>query len=442
MLLGSSIMPGDSAKEERSTELTAGGYVVGRWRHPVRRIDRRAFLRRVGATSLGLSGIAALAACSDEANVPGKRASFKLARPDDPVELPLFEDNPPIEDGLEPERGVTLKIYNWEEYIYPKVVSAFAEQYGVEVEISSFANMDDALSSLREGGADYDIFFHRVDVVGRLVAAKMLQPLNHSYIPNMDQYVWPVYRNPFYDLGWRYTVPYTVYTTGIAWRVDRVDDDIAAMPNPYEIFWDRRYRERVHVFNDYREVVSMALLKNGITDLNTADTDDLRLAARDLAELAGNVGSLDIDGYSDLPSGEAWIHQAWSGDVLAAPYYFPKGGDPTVLRYWFPADGGGVVANDAMGILSTSKNPVLAHHFLNYLLDHPVALKNYSWNGYQPPQTKLDTRALIAQGYVPPYLDSAIVHRYEFNRSFMQLELSPAADRRWHRVYEEFESRV
>jgi spermidine/putrescine transport system substrate-binding protein len=184
------------------------------------------------------------------------------------------------------------------------------------------------------------------------------------------------------------------------------------------------------------------LLKNGITDLNTADTDDLRLAARDLAELAGNVGSLDIDGYSDLPSGEAWIHQAWSGDVLAAPYYFPKGGDPTVLRYWFPADGGGVVANDAMGILSTSKNPVLAHHFLNYLLDHPVALKNYSWNGYQPPQTKLDTRALIAQGYVPPYLDSAIVHRYEFNRSFMQLELSPAADRRWHRVYEEFESRV
>ena len=407
-----------------------------------RRIDRRMFLRRAGAASLGLSGIAALATCTDEATVANKRPGFKLARPDDPVTLPVFQDNPPIADGLEPERGVTLKVYNWEEYIWEKIVKEFAEQYGVEVEISAFANMDEAIPTLIGGRTDYDIFFHRIDVVGRLVAAKLLQPLNHSYIRNLEKYVWPVYADPFYDLGWRYTVPYTVYTTGIAWRVDHVEDDIAAMPNPYEIFWDRRYRGRIHVFNDYREVIGMALLKNGITDLNTTDVDALDLVAGDLAVLADNVGSLDIDAFSDLPSGKAWIHQAWSGDVLAAPYYFPEGGDPGVLRYWFPPRGGGAVANDAIGILRTSKNPVLAHHFINYLLDRAAALKNYSWNGYQPPQIELDRRSLIAEGYVPPYLESAIVHRYEFNRSFMQLELSSAADRVWHRIYEDFERRV
>lgn len=407
-----------------------------------RLIDRRTFLQRAGAASLGLSGFAAFAACTDHATVAGKRPTLKLARPDDPVRLPIFEDNPPIADGLEPERGVTLKIYNWEEYIWRTVVTEFAERYGVDVEISTFANMDEALPALRGGESDYDIFFHRIDVVGRLVAGKVLQPLNHSYIPNMEKYVWPVYTNPFYDLEWRYTVPYTVYTTGIAWRVDHVDDDIAAMSNPYEIFWDRRYRGKIHVFNDYREVISMALLKNGISDLNTADANVLGVVARDLADLADNVGSLDIEGYSDLPSGEAWIHQAWSGDVLAAPFYFPEGGDPSVLRYWFPREGGGAVANDAIGILRSSRNPVLAHHFINYLLDHATALKNYSWNGYQPPQTKLDTRALIADAYVPSYLESAIVHRHEFNRSFMQLELSPAADRAWHRIYEDFASRV
>jgi spermidine/putrescine transport system substrate-binding protein len=410
--------------------------------HGRRRIGRRTFLRRAGAASLGLSGIAALAACTDETTVAGKRAAFKLARPHDPVTLPISEDNAPIADGLEPEGGVTLKIYNWEEYIWKKVVREFAEQYGVEVEISTFANMDEAIPTLLGGRTDYDIFFHRVDVVGRLVASKLLQPLNHSYIPNMEKYVWPVYADPFYDLGWRYTVPYTVYTTGVAWRVDHVDDDIAAMSNPYEIFWDRRYRGKIHVLNDYREVVSMALLKNGVTDLNTTDVDVFRLVAGDLAELADNIGSLDIDAYSDLPSGEAWIHQAWSGDVLAAPYYFPKGRDPSVLRYWFPPAGGGAVANDAIGILRTSKNPVLAHHFINYLVDYATALENYSWNGYQPPQTKLDTRSLIAEGFVPPYLESAIVHRYEFNRSSMQLELSRAADRVWHRTYEQFENRV
>ena len=33
-------------------------------------------------------------------------------------------------------------------------------------------------------------------------------------------------------------MPYTVYTTGIGWRTDMVADDIAGMPNPYDVLWD------------------------------------------------------------------------------------------------------------------------------------------------------------------------------------------------------------
>ena len=42
----------------------------------------------------------------------------------------------------------------------------------------------------------------------------------------------------------RYTIPYTVYTTGIAWRNDLVPVDIASMQNPYEIFWDTAYKDK------------------------------------------------------------------------------------------------------------------------------------------------------------------------------------------------------
>ena len=41
-----------------------------------------------------------------------------LARPDNPVEQPLFDDIPAIEDGLEPESG-TLKIFNYSDYLAP-----------------------------------------------------------------------------------------------------------------------------------------------------------------------------------------------------------------------------------------------------------------------------------------------------------------------------------
>jgi spermidine/putrescine transport system substrate-binding protein len=415
-------------------------------RHPRERraaaMDRRAFLRRSGMASLGFGGAALLAACSG-ASPPGPRASrFQLARPNRPVTLPLFDDNPPIDGDLEPERGATLKIYNWEEYIWPRVVKEFGERYDARIEVTTFANMDEALPRLADPGTDFDVFFHRVDVVGKLAADKILRPLNHDYIPNLEADVWPVYRNPFYDQGWLYTAPYTVYTTGIAWRTDHVPEDIPAMSNPYDIYWDSKYRGKINLFDDYREVLGMALLRRGITDLNTTDPRHISQAKGDLLELADLVGALDINAYVNLPRGRAWIHQAYSGDMVAAPYYFPKGQDPSVSRFWAPPTGRGAVGNDAIGVLRNGKNPVLAHHFLNYLMGFETAMKNFSWNGYQPPQKRADPDRLIGQGYIPSYLRTAVVQQEDFNRGFMELELSPSADRLWHNAWEVFEADV
>jgi spermidine/putrescine transport system substrate-binding protein len=381
---------------------------------------------------MGLSA-AWLAACTSNATT-STGLDVGAARPDNPVTLPISSDNEPIPDDLAPETDATLRIFNWAEYIRPRVVKGFADSYDTRVQVTTFSNMDEALEVLRRGAA-FDVLFLRVDVLGRLVQQGLLRPLNHSYIPNLEANVWPVYRNPFYDQSWRYTVPYTVYTTGIAWRVDHVDTDIPSMDNPYDIFWDERYAGKINLFDDYREVVGMALLRNGVTDLNTSDRDVLEHAERDLVQLAGLVNRLDIDAYANIPRGDAWIHQAYSGDMVAAPYYFPKGEDPSVVRYWVPPDGGGAVGNDAIALLSGGRNPVLGHLFINYLLDFEISLDNYAWNGYQPPLRRLKADALVEAGYVPPYLQSVLVQRRNFNRGFMQLELDRRTDRLWHRAY-------
>jgi spermidine/putrescine transport system substrate-binding protein len=410
-----------------------------RWRSGA--MDRREFLRRSGAT-VGFGATAALLAACSGGVPPVPRTSFELARPNRPVTLPLFDDNPPIDDDLEPEKSAVLKIYNWEEYIWPRVADEFGDKYGARVEVTTFANMDEALGVLRSGHSDFDIFFHRVDVLAKLAAEKIVRPLNHSYIPNLESDVWPVYQNPFYDQGWRYTVPYTVYTTGIAWRTDHVSADIPAMANPYDIYWDARYRGKINLFDDYREVLGMALLRNGDTDLNTTKTSAIQRAKDDLLQLADLVGALDINAYVNLPRGRAWVHQAYSGDMVAAPYYFPEGQDPSVARYWAPPNGRGAVGNDTIALLRNGKNPVLAHYFLNYLLGFETSMKNFSWNGYQPPQNDADPDRLIGQGYIPPYLQTAVVQPRYFNRGFMELELSPAVDRVWHDAWEEFQAHV
>ncbi len=73
--------------------------------------------------------------------------------------------------------------------------------------------------------------------------------------------------------------------------------------------------------------------------------------------------------YNDLPGGQLGQCQMWSGDVVNAQYYLPKGTPVDVLRYWFPSDGNGMVDNDLMVVLRGGKNPVLAHLFLQHMLD-------------------------------------------------------------------------
>ena len=73
-----------------------------------------------------------------------------------------------------------------------------------KVELTTFNTMTEAIAKLRSGQFDFDVFVPTVDVLGQLVSAKLIRPLNHSYIPNIEQ-CWPDYKNPFYDLCLLYT---------------------------------------------------------------------------------------------------------------------------------------------------------------------------------------------------------------------------------------------
>jgi spermidine/putrescine transport system substrate-binding protein len=410
-------------------------------RHPWNRaMSRREMIRLSGGVALSA---AVLAACGgDEGG--GSGTGIRIASPSDPATLPIPDDNAPIESGLEPEAG-PLKIYNWDEYIWPKVVKEFAAQYGVDFEISTFYNMNEAVAKIKTGQVDFDVFFPTIDVVPKLAAAKLIQPLNHSYIPNLNKNVWPELADPWYDKGSRYTVPYTVYTTGIAWRTDMVDDDIAALDNPYDIFWDPRYRGKVGIYDSYRDAMNMVLLRNGITDINTDDPKDIELVKRDLVDMADKTSvRTTINGaYAKLPEGDFAIHQSWSGDIVAAPYYFPESnyGDPKgLLRFWWPENGKGEIGNDTIAIPKAAKNPVLAHLFLDFMLQNQEAIDNFSWVGYQPPIKAIDPDKLVKQQYVVPNLKEAIVRKEYFDSGYKALTLPPDVDGMWQDAWSDFKS--
>ncbi len=402
-------------------------------------VSRRDFLAKLGK-GLGAGALVAgagglMSACG---TASAGSVDIPLARPRNPVRWPTFGDNAPLASGLQPEEGATLQIYNWVAYINQSVVNGFCKKYKCKAQITTFNTMSEAMAKLQTGQLNFDIFFPTIDVLGPLVEGKLIKPLNHDYIPNITQ-AWSEFRNPFYDRDWRYTVPYTIYTTGIAWRKDLVHEDPYRMANAWAMPWQPKYRGKVAILDDYREGISLGLLKNGIYDLNTTDQSQIATSLADLQRLQDLVGvSIDNNDFTNIPDGQAWIHHAWSGDMAAAASYMPSGVPVEVVGYWFPTDGRGPVANDLITVLNSGQNPVLAHLFIDYMLDLPNVLENISFNGYMQPIEGVTPARLVKEKILPPSLLSTVVLPSYFDRGIMELELPPSANDLWEQAWTEF----
>ena len=407
-------------------------------------MSRRQLLQ---ASALALPVVGILAACARDAGGSGggsgaasaSATTLQIASPTNPVTWPIAPDNQPIASGLPPESG-TLQVYNYSDYIDPAAISSFEKKYGVKVAVSTFNDTNESLSKIRAGTTPYDVYFPSYDQIGKLVLAGLIRPLQHSYITNIGN-VYPEFQNPFYDQKWQYTVPYTLYTTGIGWRTDRVAENIGARPNPYDVFWDPKYREKLAILDDYREGISMTLLRNGVTDVNTGDDAALKAAKDAMLQMTQlTKPKVTITGYTDIPEGRLDLAQAWSGDLINALSYLPQGVSPSILRYWFPPDGKGVVNNDLMVILKGGNNPVLSHLFINHMLDKAVAKGNFAFTGYQPPQVSITPASLVADGTIPATLKEAVVLPGYFNTGYRLLELPPDTEAKWQAIWQQFKA--
>lgn len=405
---------------------------------------RRRFLQRGATAALGLSAASVLAACSDT-TVPGGQSPHKapgglpLARPDNPVQLPIYPDNPRVPSGLEPEDG-PLQLYNWAEYINTAVVKSFEKKYGVGVEISTFSTIDEAIAKLASGAVGYDVFVPTQPYISLLSAGQIVQPLNHTYIPNLRREVWKSLQSPWYDVGSRYTVPYTVFSTGIAWRNDFLPDyDPAKLSNPYQSFWDATdISGKVALLDDQREGLAMGLLRNGITDVNTGSQEQVDGSRDALKELIDRVNlRFYTNDYQHIADGSIWLHQAWGGDMTAIGYYLPEGTPVSAVSYWWPEDGRGLMGNDTFAVLKGAPNPVLAHLFLNHMLDVETALLNMEFTGYQQPLTEMTPERVLEEELVPENLTSAIVRERQFEHGFLQGPLSAEGLGIWETAWSE-----
>jgi spermidine/putrescine transport system substrate-binding protein len=447
-------------------------------RHPKDKpgLTRRQLLRGAAAAAAGAGAAGVLAGCQNtttpigfcedtgEGTVAagngggtGLASSLVVPKPVGPGGLPLprttnsiewaiLDDNPRIEDGL-PTEGGTLQVFNYADYIDPALVKKFRQEFDCGVEIGTYNSSDEAVAKLNSGEVTYDVVIGLSgSVIVQLQARQLMQPLNHSYLPNLAANIWPELQSPFYDVGSHFSVPYVVWQDGIGWRNDKIDTDIAAMDVPWDVFWQSEpYKGKVGILDDKRDALSMpmqrdAMARGAVADVNTEDAETIAKAGDALQELTGisNV-KVTITQYQTLPEAKSWLHQAWSGDLLSgAFYYLPEGTPPDVLSFWGP-ESGGVVQNDILLVTKAAERPVLAHAFLNFLLDEQNAYDNFvNFNGYTPPQVTITAERLIDEGLIPPTLETAVTRPEQFAVNEALLQLTVEGEQLWDQAWSEF----
>ena len=407
------------------------------------RLSRRQALRAFAALGIGAGGtsLGSARARADDAGQLLGPGGIPLARPDGPVTLPRFED--PIASGLKPETGGTFNVFNYADYVDPKLMQAFGKKYDVEVLLTSFDSIEEAITKLASGTIQMDVTEITNNRIAQAVAGKLLKPINHDYILNLKKNVWPFLQSPFYDVGSRYSVPYTIYTTGIGWRSDKVAEDIYKLDNPWSIFWNaQKYAGYMAVLDDSREALALAMLYRRHYDLNTEDPAVIDRALADLLALIPICNpKINTTGYQTLPQGVSWLNHTWSGNILTSIFYnLPKGFDPTLLQYWAPPRGKGPIQNDMWAVSATAKKPVLAHLWLNFLLDEGNAYHNFvDFNGYQPPINSITPQALIDQKLIPANLKAAVLSPDDFGPGLLEeSQLTSQGQKLWQNAFARF----
>jgi spermidine/putrescine-binding protein len=249
-----------------------------------------------------------------------------------------------------------LNLYAWSEYVPQQLLDDFSEQTGIRVNYDTYSSNEELLAKLQAGASGYDVIIPSDYIVTIMIHQGMLEELDLSQIPNFAN-VGEDFKDPYFDPGNKYSVPYQWGTTGLLYDPTAVPFE----PQSWEDLWDPAFANRLVALDDEREIIGVALQVLGY-DKNTTDSAQLEEARAKLAELMPNIRLFDSDSpESALLSGEAWAGIVWNGNATLGYW------EDSNLAYICPTEGCGIWF-DNLSIPKGAPHPEAALQFIDYVL--------------------------------------------------------------------------
>jgi spermidine/putrescine transport system substrate-binding protein len=336
---------------------------------PRRSITRRDLLRRMGVGAGAASMTAWLAACGIQGESGGGGASGGGAPENelttseiqgelDIANWPLYIDRakgrrPTLDDF---ERATDIDV------TYKEVIQDNNEFFGT---------INEPLSN--GDPIEYDIIVMTDWMISNMIRLGYLEELDHSRLPNFEQYAGTIYKDPIFDSGNRHSVPWQSGVTGIGYNPKLTGREITSVND----LFDPEFQGNVGMFSEMRDTMNLTLLSLGVAPAE-ATREDAEAAQKKLLEQrdAGIVRQYYGNEYADaLARGDLALTMAWSGDVFQLQLDDPD------LQFVVP-DEGGMLWVDNMAIPQGAPHPIDAMEFMNFVYDPKIAAQIVGWVNY------------------------------------------------------------
>jgi putrescine transport system substrate-binding protein len=302
----------------------------------------------------------------------------------------------------------SVNVYNWSDYIDPKVIEDFTKETGIKVVYDTYDSNEVLETRLLAGQTGYDIVVPSGPFLQRQTAAGLYRELDTTKLANA-KYLWPeiMARLAVHDPGNRHAVDYSWFTTGIAFNVEKASARLGgADPGQALASWDVVFKPDIlkkfadcgiYVLDSPDDLFAITLNYLGLNP-DSKRPADFKRVGEVLGSIRRYVTKFHSSEYINaLANGDICLAIGWSGDVFQARDRAREAQNGVEIGFVIPKQGT-LMSLDALAILKDAPHPNEALTFIDFLLRPEIAARNTNRNNF--------ANGVLAS---KPYIDKAIV---------------------------------
>jgi putrescine transport system substrate-binding protein len=333
-----------------------------------------------------------------------------------------------------------VNVYNWSDYIDPKMLEDFTKETGIKVNYDVFDSNEVLQTKLLAGNTGYDVVVPSASFLEVQIKAGVFQKLDRSKLPNwsnLDPGI--LQRLGRHDPGNEYAVNHMWGTDAIGYNVKKLQAiDPAAPVDSWSLILDPKWAAKlkdcgISVLDAPDEVVGVVLAYLG-KDPNSENLDDLKAAEDLLMSIRPYVRMIHSSQYIDsLANGDICVSLGWSGDILQSKSRAAEAGQGVEIAMTVPKEGT-IIWFDMYAIPADAPHPNNAHAFINFMMKPEVAAANSNFVHYATGNAAavalLDPSVRDDPGVYPP--------KEVMDKLFPNLARSPEFTRALNRTWTRF----